>query len=415
MSPEPIPRRDPAMRALSQEILDAGDPQIMRIVATVDAMTQRGKADMLIEPLRLRLAMIQPPRPLRFVRLMFHPLDLLIIPASRWRPGQQALPRTALMPMADHVKLAMGEAAIAIEAEIAGHTTLDTDLICRLGQSLWSTAAAILAKTPMPKTWDSTELGDLSYRPLANAVATLLAETATIETLRAESATGLLPPQPAVIAAILSRVARSNKPVLPMMIAVLLDRLPEAAGLLPAANMGPEAAATHAAMEEATELLLRQLDREDGIETRIAAGTLGEAGAVASRVATLLKHLDSGNAKPQRRERVRAVRQRLDADCKLRFAAGLQNELLAPLLQVGLSPDASDLHGMEAAARGLRMLETEGRIVGSGSTYDLLLEKAAAAIKGDAMKDKLSLADRMRLVEILRGPDAALEMLDRKR
>jgi hypothetical protein len=415
MSPEPIPRRDPAMRVLSQDILSAGDPQILRIVATVDAMMQRGKADMLIAPLRLRLAMIRPPRPLRFVRLMFHPLDLLIIPAPRWRPGQQALPRTALMPMAEHVRLAMGAAAATIEAEITGHTTADTDLICRQGQSLWPAAAAILAKTPMPETWDATELGDVSYRPLANAVATLLAEAATIETLGSEAATGLLPPKPTAITAILSRVARANKAVLPMMIAVLLDRLPEAAGLLPAANMGPEAAATHAAMEDAAELLLRQLDWEDGVETRIAAGTLAEAGAAAGQIATLLRHLDTANAKPQRRERVRAVRQRLDADCKLRFAAGLQNELLAPLLQVGLSPDASNLHGMEAAARGLRMLETEGRIVGSGSTYDLLLEKAAEAIKGDAMKDKLSLADRMRLVEILRGPDAALEMLDRKR
>jgi hypothetical protein len=376
-------------------------------------MMHRGSADLLIEPLRQRLAVLRPPRPLRFGRLMFHPLDLLIVPPLRWRPAHLAIPRTALVPMAEHVHLTMGPKAAAIEAEIAGHTTADTDLISRLGRSLWPEAATILADAPMPRTWDATELGHINYRPLADAVATLLTDAAALDTLCSEAATGLLPPRPEAIAAMLGRVARVNEAVLPMMIAVLLDRLPEAADLLPAANAGQEAAAIHAAMDEATDLLLRQLDREEGTDTRIAVGTLAQAGAAASRVAALLKHLDTASLQPQRRQRVRAVRQRLEADCKARFASGLQDELLAPLQHVGASPAVTDILALEAAARGLRVLESEGRAVGSGSTYDLLLEKAAEAIKGDAMLDRLSRADQMRLVEILNGPDAALAMLGR--
>jgi hypothetical protein len=108
MRPPPegsVQLRDPAVRALTGEIAGAGDHQIMRIVAMVDAMTSRGVADAVIAPLRHRLTRLRPPRPLRFGRLMFHPLDPLIVPAAHWRPGRQAIPRTALMAMAEHVRL----------------------------------------------------------------------------------------------------------------------------------------------------------------------------------------------------------------------------------------------------------------------------------------------------------------------
>jgi hypothetical protein len=412
MSDGPTNLRNPEIRALTRVLAGAPDPQIMRIVALVDAMMRRGSADVLIEPLRARLVKLRPPHPLRFGRLMFHPLNLLVAPAARWRPKQQAIPRTALIPMADHVRLTMGASGAAIEAEIAGHTTAYTALVSRVGRSLWPEAARILTETPMPQAWEATGLGDMHYRPLANAIASILLEAPILDTLHAEAATGLLPPPRDAIEAMLTRVARTNGGALPMMIAILLDRLPASADLLAAANTGPEATGIRAAMEEAGDLLLRQLDQEDATETRIASGTLADAGAAVSRITALLKHLDISGAQPQRRERVRAVRQRLEAGCKARFAAGLQDELLAPLNQMGIAPTPADIPGLEAAARGLRVLETEGRVVGSGSTYDLLLGNAADAIKDSAMRDRLSRADQIRLVEILSGPKAALEMLD---
>jgi len=343
---------------------------------------------------------------------VFRPLSLLIVPAARWRPGQPAIPRTALVPMADHVRLAMGAAAGAIEAAIEGRTTGDGELTSRLGRSLWREAATILSETAIPATWDTTELGDLNYRRLVAVIAPLLAEAATLDRLRAEAATGLLPPPRGAIGAMLSRIARANAAALPMMIAVLLDCLPEAAELLPATYIGSEATAARAAMDDATELLLHQLDQEYATETRIASGTLADAGAAVGRTATLLKHLNIAAANPRQRERLRAVRQHLDAECKARFASGLQDELLVPLQHLGVALAPADIAAMEAAARGLRVLETEGRVIGGGATYDVLLSKAAVAIKDNAMLDRLSAADQLRLIEILNGPDAALAMLD---
>jgi hypothetical protein len=213
-----------------------------------------------------------------------------------------------------------------------------------------------------------------------------------------------------VIEAMLSRVVQTNEAALPMMIAMLLDRLPVAAELLPAAHTGPEAASVQAAMDGAADLLLRHLDQGDGTDTRVARGVLADAGVTVGRIATLLRQLSPIMVKPRHRERLHAVRQRLEADCRARFASGLQDELLAPLQHLGI---AVDIPALEAAARGLRVLATQGRVVGCGSTYDLLLGKAAEAIKDNAMRDRLSQVDQLRLVEILTSSDAALAMLDR--
>jgi len=96
-----------------------------------------------------------------------------------------------------------------------------------------------------------------------------------------------------------------------------------------------------------------------------------------------------------------------------RFTTGLRDELLTPLEQLGVSPGEAEILALEATARGLRVLATEGRAVGSGPAYDQLLDRAAEVLKGPSMRDKLALTDRLRLVEILSGPDVALTMLDR--
>jgi hypothetical protein len=410
---EPVRVHDPAIRALRQELAQASNLQIMHIVATVDAMISRGPADQLVAPLRQRLIALRPPRPLRFGRLIFHPLDPLIVPAARWRFGQHTIPRTVLAPMAEHVRLTMGAAATAIEADISGHTDAEAGLIARLGKSLWPVAAQILSHSKTPASWDATELGDRTYRPLAAIVSTLLGESAVVDALCVETANGLLAPRAEAIDAILTRVATANLVTLPMMITLLLARLPQAAALLARFPVGPGGAALQAAMDQAADLLLRQLDDEDGVELRIATGSLADSGGAVKGIATLLQVLSTANAKPRRREKLRAVRDRLDAGCQARFASGLQDDLLMPLQRLRGSPDSATMSALETAARGLRVLETEARTIGGGATYDLLLEKAAAAIESGVMRDVLSPAERARLVEILAGSDAALAMLNR--
>jgi hypothetical protein len=399
---------DPKLRALHKEIAEAPDAHIVRIVATVDAMASRGPADALIAPLRLRLGTLRPPRPLRFARLMFHPLDPLIVPAARWRPGQNAIPRTALAPIADHVRQAMGERATAIEGRLAGHTTADLDLIAACGSQVWPAVPQVLSDGKVPDAWETTGLGPAIYPPLASAIAVLLGQAAALEALATATAHGLLPPNPQRIEAMLAAVTATHLPALPMMVALLLARVPEAASVLPTAHSGATGAAVQAALGQAAGRLLQQLDEDDGAEVRIGSGSLGDAGASAGRIAALLGQLDAASANPRQRLRIQAIRKKLDASCKARFGAGLELELLIPLNQA----EPAAMHALETAARGLRVLETEGRQMGSGATYDLLLHKAAEAIGSPAMRERLARVDQVRLVEILSGPDAALAILE---
>jgi hypothetical protein len=400
-----------SIKALKGEIAGAPDTHILRIVATVDAMAARGPADALIAPLRERLSMLRPPRPLRFVRLLFHPLDPLIVPAQRWRDGEDSIPRTALAAMADHVRGAVGDEVLAIERQIAGHTDADTDLVTRLGRSLWPAAAHTLRKQTVPETWQTSGLTLLAYRPLADCVAALLHEAASLEALCAETANGLLPVRPGAVTAMLDRVMAVNHAALPMLIALLLVRLPEAAASIVSMTTGSKSMPIRAAMDRGIDRVLRQLSLDRGTEDFIAAGTLADAGAAAGHIKTLLTQLDGPSSRPQRREQLRSIRQRLDASCKARFTAGLEGELLSPLRQLTNTPNRSVMAALEAAARSLRMLEIEARAIGSGAAYDLLLRRAADMIKGGGMGNHLGAVDQVRLVELLAGPEAALAML----
>ena len=60
---------NPAIREVNRDLAAAQDTQILRAVAMVDAMPDRGQADQLVAPLRARLARLRPPRPLRFARI----------------------------------------------------------------------------------------------------------------------------------------------------------------------------------------------------------------------------------------------------------------------------------------------------------------------------------------------------------
>src|ERR1700712_4282876 len=99
--PAPLTRSsNPAIREVSRGLAQARDEQILKVVAMVDAMPERGAADQLIAPLRARLAQLRPPRPLRFARLLFLPLDPLIVSALRWRAEQPTIPRSAIPSLA---------------------------------------------------------------------------------------------------------------------------------------------------------------------------------------------------------------------------------------------------------------------------------------------------------------------------
>jgi len=136
---------DEVLRTLRRQILEADDEQVRRVVATVDALAARGAADHVIAPVRLRLGGMQVAHPLRLARLLFLPLDPLIVTPVDWKPGAPTLPRSIIAPMTRLVEAGLGARAGAIRQAIRKHTTADTETVGTVGADAWPEAAGILA------------------------------------------------------------------------------------------------------------------------------------------------------------------------------------------------------------------------------------------------------------------------------
>ena len=382
------------MRRLHTSLADAPDALLAKVVAVVDALESRGVADDVIAPLRPRLAQLRPHRPLRFCRLLFMPLDPLIVPAPDWRPDHPTIPRSALQPIADTVREAMGSAAEPIDAMLSGCIADDDAAVASAGRILWPEAARILASAARASS------------ALAPRVAILLGLTGKLRALFAEGDLGVAPRHEAVLP-LVSAAAAQDSETLAMLLALVLAQMPDARPLLEEIATGlrpPGDETMRKAIEQALVVLADRLETRSGIETLVIGSSITEAAAHVRRIMELIGGLRLGTASA----RMRNMLQRLDTCCHLRFATALEAEVGTALQSLGAMPEAAAVAELEDIARGLRNLEMAARRIGSSETYGDLLRQAAALVE----IGPLNLADRVRLVEILLGPDEALALLE---
>jgi hypothetical protein len=131
----------------------------------------------------------------------------------------------------------------------------------------------------------------------------------------------------------------------------------------------------------------------------------------ARQVATMLGDLTASSAQqPKRRQRVEQVRREVDAACRERFAAEVTTQLVAPSADIAAA-DETEIAVLEAAARDLRRFEVAARRIGSAEQYDQQLRSATEALRPRPDEDAAARVSRIRLVEILGGPEAAMAML----
>jgi hypothetical protein len=402
--------KNPQLGALQRDLAGARDEQILRVVGMVDAMARRGNADALIAPLRPRLARLRPPRPLSLLRVLFAPLDPLLVAAASWRRGQPALPRTALVPLAGMVQRgldAIGLAAIA--AQIDGCRTDDANALAEAGTLLWPRAARLLGAAGMPDDWSqATGLSDGDYGVLVTAVAALLAQAVTLHSIVTRASAGI-EPETAELEALLTLAGQAGPEALAMMTALLMARLPRAARMLQIADAYAARQTDPAAKKAADRAVAFLLD---SIETAPPPGPqLGQAAEDIGRMAAMLNDLNSNAAqRPSRRARVEEIRGKVDKSCHERFTTELDAQLLAPATELATADNAA-VATLEATARDLRRFETTARQLGGPELYDRQLRRAGAALRPPPGEAAAALIDRVRLVEILQGPEAAAAML----
>jgi hypothetical protein len=379
----------------------------------VDALPNRGAADQLIAPLRARLAQLRPPRPLRFARLLFLPLDPLIVQAARWRLEQPTIPRSAIPCIAAAVAADLGAPGRKIAAMIEGRTTDDLEVVAAAGALLWRSAAEVLADAKPPADWEATGLNPQVHKPLARRIGALLFQAERLQRWMADAAQGLAPPEAHAVQAMLEGAIRRDPDAQPMIIALLLARIPEVAPVLlrVATLIGQRGGVLmrHAG-EQAADMLLNQLEVPGGTEAQLGGQDLAEAGLTVRRLTSLLGALQGESLSPDRRDRLVEVKERIKAGCQALFTERLSTDLLDPLRACTAESGPEAGWELETAARGLRALETEARRAGGEKTYDVLLGRAADAVREITENGGLERVGGLRLMEIVAGPEVALAL-----
>lgn len=414
-----MPNQPPAptpstLRALRRDLVEINDAQLLQIVALIDRMADRGDADALIAPLRARFRRVRPPRLLRLTRLLFLPLNPVLIPPPLYRAGMPAVPRNALVPLAGVVRTALGQRTGEIEAMIKGRVVTDTETVRAAGAVLWPAATMILRQAGPPAGWSAAGLPVALHAPLSHAVAAVLAQASALYDVICDVAAGL-PVGSDTVDAFLARAAPTGEAGWSLVLSVLLAHLPATGTVLHqaaqwAARQGDPALIRAIDQVLGTELTLLEA-RGRAMAELLNAADLTAASVEVQRIVDLLDECTAASAPAARRVRAEAVRRGLDASCRARFADALTEDLLAPLQAISGTPAPDVPPRLETAARHLRALEMVARRLGSAATYDALLRQTAMAVRGVATDAGLQLADTVRLVEILAGPEAALPLL----
>ena len=398
------------LTALQRELAGARDEQILRVLSVVDAMPQRGDADALIAQLRPRLSILHPPRPLTLRRVLFAPLDALLVPAPAWRRGQPAIPRTALAPIAGVIERALDPIAQAsIATNVAGRCLTDMEAVATAGAELWPRAAQILAAAETPPDWsDATGLTATDYASLAPPAAALLGQAVVLHRVVTRAADGI-DPAPTELEILLAHAIQSGPAALTMMVALLVARLPRAERVMQVADDYAAKQTDPAARKSADTAVAFLLDSIESAPP--PAADLAAAATTLTRTAAILANLhDNAASRPSRRARVEEIRKKIDQDCRERFTTELDAQLLTPAADLATA-DTAAIATLESTACDLRRFESTARRIGGPELYDKHLKRAGAALRPLPTDPFATLIDRARLVEILQGPEAAAALL----
>ncbi len=392
-------------RHLVHALASASDMALAQVIEILDRLPDRLEADRLLDAARPRLKQIRPARSLQFTRLLFLPLDGAISDNKDWQKGDARLPRCALQPIAEALRLAMGPEAERIEASFQGKFFHDTPVVDRVGRALWAAAAGWAPKiTPGPR-WERTGLRPDDFAPLVQLAANVWQHAGPI--WAAVQLAGWGPPDDAVRAA-LSPMADEDSPAFSMALATLMLKATSPGRVASEAARLTEKATSiaDAAVDDWLQKARVELPGEDLIMAASFAESFGRA------------FQDLENAPPTRNPRRSArlvhLRQEAEMTCRLAYEEGLQTHILGKLQSLCSAATPELILAVESQARALRRIETIGRRYSLDHGYDGAGQRITAALeatKKGLEPGGMTRLDLARLAEILLGPEVALGFL----
>ncbi len=426
---------------LARALAVATDDRVLRVVATIDAMPVRGGADALLAPLRDRFGRLRPSRPLNLTRLLFAPLDPVIIPAPEWRSGGPGVPRPALAVLAREVRRVWPDLD-QLQPPLRDLTMADTARLEEIGAPIWGRAASILAAGECPPDWAAlTGLADEDHAPVVLAATLILPlEPALLRLRDVPVVDGFLDAELARLCAAalahfraVTRAARAAAatPAAPGT-APLPSLAPLASFAAALVLRSPRAGRALAALRTVGGVtgdaaLATRMGLDFVLDGLIAAATragLGQAADALPRAAALLDDLET---LPQdhaaERLRARETRAALDIACRTRFAQAVASVLGAPdgAAERRGDDDAASARNVawaqaarEDLAHEAHRFERAARRIGGADAYDQALRLCATAMaapddRPDATGGSAGGApERARLAAILAGDQPPL-------
>ena len=392
-------------RHLIHALASASDMALGQVTEILDRLPDRLEADRLLDASRPRLKQIRPARSLQFTRLLFLPLDGAISDNKDWQKGDARLPRCALQPIAEALRLAMGSEAERIEASFQGKFFHDTSVVDRAGRALWAAAARLAPViTPGPR-WERTGLRPDDFAPLVQLAAGVWRHADPIWI--AVQLAGWGPPDDAVRAA-LSPMADEDSPAFSMALATLM---------LKATSPGQVAREAARLSEKATSIADAAVD--DWLEKasfELPAEDISTSASFAESFGRAFHDLENAppTRNPRRSARLVQLRQEAEITCRLAYEEGLETQILGQLQGLCSAATPELILAVESQARALRRIETIGRRYGLDHGYDGAAQRITAALEATQKGIEpggMTRLDLARLAEILLGPEVALGFL----
>jgi hypothetical protein len=400
------------LHKLVQSARVASDEQLLRLVALLDRLPVRGEADRLIEAARPRLRGRMPERPLNLTRLLFLPVEPLLTSPRDWRGEVGRVPRHAIIPLTDALRLHQPKLVPEVEQALAGRSATEVALCSALGERVWPAAAAAIAAqiaSGPPPGWAATGLPASAHVGLAGTCAAIWRHATGLWQLRLAGPDG--PPE-AMVRPVFRALAAEGLEAAGLGLSVLLPYAARPSLLISTVNaldraLGPTADAA--------------LDRYlEGVVPPDGLADLATTGQALARFVALIEDLDdkAGRNRPRRAEVLHALRARAADVCTTRVAAEAEIGLWEPLqaLLQAESVDDAAVEALEGRASALRAMADAGRRLRPSGSPDATMARVLARLGGIAMSRPRSgagflQADALRLLQILAGPGEAMRLL----
>lgn len=393
-----------SLRDLGRAARQATDSQLLKIVGMVDELPMRGSADAILEPVRARLKHLRPERPLNLLRLLFLPLDPLLLDPRGWRPGPGKVPRSAIAPLAAALRAAEPRVFQAAENALTGLKFSDGQMVSELGAVLWTAAARSIPSAP-PQGWTDAGLPIDAFPVIAETCKPLWRHGVALWKLRAAAPDGLREQDLRVA---FRQVAQDGPEAVRTVLSALLPFSLNPAQMI--ALVGGLDCSLASIAEQALDRYLA------GINPDFDFLDLAAVAAAAHRFALVLDDLDKAcdPTRPKRAQLLHSLRQAAAGACMERLSGQVEVHLRQPLKMfiTGGTVVDKEVQTLETSAIALRSIASSGRGLRRDADFEQSLSPVITLLAGALPTLKKSPecfqpVDALRILEILGGSAVA--------